>query len=373
MLATGGVTTGVQQAERNQEATLWVGGLDPSVSEELLYELFLQCGPVTSVHIPKDKVTAQQANYAFVEFASAADADYASRVLSNVRLCGKPLRINRAAADKQGDEGYHAKLFIGNLDAEVDEKLLYDTFAQFGPVLSAKVMTEADSDASRGFRLHPVRLVPQRRRGHRGHERPVPLQQTPARLLRVQAGQQGREARQRGGARAGAEEQREEGHCRGAAAEQTPTPSLRPHAEHRQGDAAADDDAAAPAYPWSVPYGVLSSPSPSSSPYAWGLPRLPPQPDAADDADADAAAVPLRDDATSTSDPVCHAAGCTGLPHVRWTHAAAAHASTCCSIGVMSQSSPHTVQSQLLAITAAYSSRALLEGSWTLPSRASRP
>ena len=71
--------------------------------------------------------------------------------MSSVRLFGKPLRINRAAADKQGDEEYHAKLFIGNLDAEVDEKLLYDTFAQFGPVLSAKVMTEADSDASRGF------------------------------------------------------------------------------------------------------------------------------------------------------------------------------------------------------------------------------
>ena len=75
----------------------------------------------------------------------------ALRVLSNVRLYGKALRLNRAAKDKQGDEEYHAKLFVGNLDVEVDEKTLYDTFAQFGPVLSAKVMTEADSDVSRGF------------------------------------------------------------------------------------------------------------------------------------------------------------------------------------------------------------------------------
>ena len=63
MSVSGGVTTGVQQAERNQEATIWIGGLEPSVTEELLYELFLQCGPVVSVHIPKDKVTAQLSNF----------------------------------------------------------------------------------------------------------------------------------------------------------------------------------------------------------------------------------------------------------------------------------------------------------------------
>ena len=144
-------TTGVQASERNQEATLWLGGLEAQVTEELLYELFVNAGPVTSVSIPKDKITAQSSNFAFVEFASPSDADYALRVLSSVRLFGKPLRLNRAAKDRQGDEEYHAKLFVGNLDAEVDEKTLYDTFAQFGPVLSAKVMTEPESDVSRGF------------------------------------------------------------------------------------------------------------------------------------------------------------------------------------------------------------------------------
>jgi len=32
-----------------------------------------------------------------------------------------------------------ANLFIGNLDSDVDEKMLQDTFASFGNLLSAKV------------------------------------------------------------------------------------------------------------------------------------------------------------------------------------------------------------------------------------------
>jgi RNA recognition motif-containing protein len=34
-----------------------------------------------------------------------------------------------------------ANLFIGNLDPDVDEKMLQDTFASFGNLLSSKVRT----------------------------------------------------------------------------------------------------------------------------------------------------------------------------------------------------------------------------------------
>lgn len=38
-----------QVYERNQEATLYLGNCDTQVTEELVWELFLQCGPVVSV------------------------------------------------------------------------------------------------------------------------------------------------------------------------------------------------------------------------------------------------------------------------------------------------------------------------------------
>lgn len=43
--------------ERNQEATVYCGNLDQKVNENVLWELFTQCGPVVNVHIPRDKIT----------------------------------------------------------------------------------------------------------------------------------------------------------------------------------------------------------------------------------------------------------------------------------------------------------------------------
>ncbi len=44
-------------SERNQDATIYVGSLDEKVNESLLWELFVQAGPVVNVHMPKDRVT----------------------------------------------------------------------------------------------------------------------------------------------------------------------------------------------------------------------------------------------------------------------------------------------------------------------------
>lgn len=38
-------------AERNQDATIYVGGLDDKVTETLLWELFVQAGPVGNLFI----------------------------------------------------------------------------------------------------------------------------------------------------------------------------------------------------------------------------------------------------------------------------------------------------------------------------------
>ena len=52
---------------------------------------------------------------------------YAIKVLNRIKLFGKPIRVNAASKDNDTiDVG--ANIFVGNLDPEVDEKLLYDTF-----------------------------------------------------------------------------------------------------------------------------------------------------------------------------------------------------------------------------------------------------
>eukprot|EP01071_Lankesteria_metandrocarpae_P006502 Lankesteria_metandrocarpae@DN4381_c0_g1_i1.p1 len=136
--------------ERNQEATVYMGNLDSRIDEELLWELCVQCGPVRNVHIPRDKITGAHQSYGFVEFEDEPSAEYAMKVLNMIKLHGKPLRCNKASQDKRTLE-VGANLFIGNLDLEVDEKLLHDTFATFGNVLSIKVMRDPSVGESRGF------------------------------------------------------------------------------------------------------------------------------------------------------------------------------------------------------------------------------
>lgn len=97
----------------------------------------LQAGRIVNVHLPKDRVTQTHQGYGFVEFISEEDAEYAARIMNQVRLYGKPIRVNKASADKQKTVEVGAELFIGNLDPMVSEQTLYDTFSRFGSLISA--------------------------------------------------------------------------------------------------------------------------------------------------------------------------------------------------------------------------------------------
>merc|ERR1719225_2329990 len=138
-------------SERNQDATIYVGGLDEKVNEALLWELFVQAGPVVNVHMPKDRVTMQHQGYGFVEFLSEDDADYSIKIMNMIKLFGKPVRVNKASAHQKNlDVGVN--IFIGNLDPEVDEKLLYDTFSAFGVILTTpKIQRDPETGNSKGF------------------------------------------------------------------------------------------------------------------------------------------------------------------------------------------------------------------------------
>ncbi|KAG0723163.1 Splicing factor 3B subunit 4 [Chionoecetes opilio] len=74
-----------QYAPLGKDATIYVGGLDDKVSEGLLWELFVQAGPVVNVHMPKDRVTQQHQGYGFVEFMGEEDADYAIKIMNMIK------------------------------------------------------------------------------------------------------------------------------------------------------------------------------------------------------------------------------------------------------------------------------------------------
>lgn len=137
--------------QRNQDATVYVGGLDEKVNDELLWELMLQVGPVVNVHMPKDKITGAHMTYGFVEFRGEEDAEYAIKVLNMIKVAGKSIKVNPVSQDKKLNE-VGANVFIGNLDPDVDEKLLHDTFSAFGGIKGTpKIMRDPDLGTSKGF------------------------------------------------------------------------------------------------------------------------------------------------------------------------------------------------------------------------------
>ncbi|KAF5324479.1 hypothetical protein D9611_004190 [Ephemerocybe angulata] len=139
------------QDDRNQEATVYLGNLDERCTDALVWELMLQAGPVVNVHLPKDRISMAHQGYGFCEFLTEEDAEYACKIMNQIKLWGKPIRVNKASSDKkQLDVG--ANLFVGNLDENVDERLLYDTFSAFGIMATtAKIARDPSTGVSKGY------------------------------------------------------------------------------------------------------------------------------------------------------------------------------------------------------------------------------
>ena len=74
-------------------------------------------------------------------------------------LNGFTVRVNKASSHQKNlDVG--ANLFIGNLDPEIDEKLLYDTFSAFGVILQTpKIMRDPDTGNSKGSGLLLIVII----------------------------------------------------------------------------------------------------------------------------------------------------------------------------------------------------------------------
>lgn len=129
--------------ERNQEATVYISNLDSKVTDDLLLELFLQCGPVVSIHIPKDRITGEHSGFGFLEFRNEDDCDYAINILNQIKLYGKPMKLNKASQDKRSQE-IGANLFIGNLADDVDENIIKEVFSQFGNILLIRIARDSN-------------------------------------------------------------------------------------------------------------------------------------------------------------------------------------------------------------------------------------
>jgi polyadenylate-binding protein len=132
-------------------ASLYVGDIENDVTESDIFTLMKEVGPVLSIRVCRDAVTRRSLGYAYVNFQNPTDAERALETLNYHRLKEKPIRIMWSHRDPGLRKSGVGNVFIKNLHPEIDNQTLYDTFSQFGNILSCKVSTNPMTGESRKY------------------------------------------------------------------------------------------------------------------------------------------------------------------------------------------------------------------------------
>eukprot|EP00913_Durusdinium_trenchii_P024850 g23324.t1 len=129
----------------------------------MLYEIFNSVGPVASIRVCRDSVSRKRLGSCgkrkvasgtevggYVNFHSVSDAERALDTLNYSAIKGRACRIMWSQRDPSLRKSGLGNVFVRNLDRNIDNKALYDTFSLFGNILSCKVSTGPDGK-SRGY------------------------------------------------------------------------------------------------------------------------------------------------------------------------------------------------------------------------------
>ncbi|CAI2163967.1 1124_t:CDS:10 [Funneliformis geosporum] len=135
--------------------SLYVGNLDPRVTDSMLHEIFGVAGSVNNTKIIPDKNYQHGGlNYGFVEFNDHRSAEQALQTLNGRKIYNMEIKVNWAFQGQQGhkeDTSNHYHIFVGDLSPEVNDEVLAKAFSAFGSMSDARVMWDVNSGKSRGY------------------------------------------------------------------------------------------------------------------------------------------------------------------------------------------------------------------------------
>ncbi|XP_028757148.1 polyadenylate-binding protein RBP47B' [Neltuma alba] len=159
---------GERRPDAGPEHSIFVGDLAPDVTDYLLQETFRAHYPsVRGAKVVTDPNTGRSKGYGFVKFSDETERNRAMSEMNGVYCSSRPMRISAATPKKTtGFQQQYAAakavypipayttpvnavppeydmnnttIFVGNLDLNVTEEELKQTFLQFGEIVSVKI------------------------------------------------------------------------------------------------------------------------------------------------------------------------------------------------------------------------------------------
>ncbi|KAG5467000.1 hypothetical protein LSCM1_01178 [Leishmania martiniquensis] len=129
--------------------SIWVGGLDPDLQEQKLYDYFVRIGPVTSVRVCVDSATQKSLGYGYVNFQDPADAEKALDQ-AGTKLGSRYLRIAKIQRDPSKRRSGISNILVKKLPKSVDTYALKEMFSKFGRLTAIGLACDEKGE-SRGY------------------------------------------------------------------------------------------------------------------------------------------------------------------------------------------------------------------------------
>lgn len=169
-----------KNSSTDSSKSIYVGNIDPRVTKEQLYEIFIQFGIVNKIRYPKDKISQDYQGYAFIEFSNENDLNYILKLAnaknSNngniIRLYDRWLRIRRTGDNNNNNNSSNtkndksnenindiplAKIIIENLDNTIDLKTITRIVTKFGKIYKpVEFFSNNNDDDEEGANLNTV-------------------------------------------------------------------------------------------------------------------------------------------------------------------------------------------------------------------------
>ncbi|KAF8398044.1 hypothetical protein HHK36_016970 [Tetracentron sinense] len=136
----------VSERRKRRKAEIFIGGLDKDAKEEDIKKVFEKIGEVLEVRLMMNGQTGKNKGYAFLRYASAADAKKALTKYPKVEVCGK--QCGTAPVESNDT------IFIGNIDKKWKKEDVLKLLQEIGieKIDTVTVMTDpSNAEGNRGF------------------------------------------------------------------------------------------------------------------------------------------------------------------------------------------------------------------------------